>query len=136
MTNIYNGLLSLATFSRKWGNVASSNISLEIFCITNLPQSPDINQNSDFRISGQSFIKENCYNARTSHDIDMKLGPVTAIDKRNTTTSKKFDGDVIVIFPVYVQFGAIQKPDSRRMICKTYSFVNGNFLSYKNWKQN
>ena len=41
----------------------------------------------DFRISGQSLIKENCYNSRTSDDIGMKLGPVTKLDKRNRTTS-------------------------------------------------
>ena len=45
--------------------------------IPNSPQSPDIEQNSngvisDFRISGQSLIKENCHNSRTSHDIDCK----------------------------------------------------------------
>ena len=28
---------------------------------------------SDFLISGQSFLKENCHNSRTSDDIDMKL---------------------------------------------------------------
>ena len=49
--------------------------------MTNLLQSPDIGQNSDrgmsdFWISGQSFMIENCHNSRTSHDIDMKLGPV------------------------------------------------------------
>ena len=44
---------------------------------------------SDFRISGQSLIKENCHNSRTSDNIDMKLGPVIKIDKRNRTTSKK-----------------------------------------------
>ena len=44
----------------------------------------------------------------------MKLGPVTKLDKRNKTTLKKFDDDVIsanyevtVIFPIYGQFGAI-----------------------------
>ena len=63
------------------------------FGIHNLPQSPDIGQNSDggisdFRISGQSLIKENCYNSRTSDDIDMKLATVTRLDKRNKTTSK------------------------------------------------
>ena len=52
------------------------------------PQSPDIGQNSDgcisdFQISGQSLIKENCHNSRTSDDIDKKLGPVTKIDKEN-----------------------------------------------------
>ena len=49
----------------------------------------------------------------------MKLGPVTKIDKKNKTTSKKFDDDVmskdcdvIAIYPIYGQFGAIHKPDS------------------------
>ena len=73
----------------------------------NSPQSLDIGQNldigiSDFWISGQSFIKENCHNSRTSADIDTK---VTKLDKRNKTTSKDFDDaimltncDYIVIF--------------------------------------
>ena len=75
--------------------------------------------NSGFQISGQSLIKGNCHNSRTSDDTDMKLGPVTKLDKRNKTSSKKFDDevmsenyDVIVIFLIYVKFGAIQKPDS------------------------
>ena len=49
----------------------------------------------------------------------MKLAPITKIDKRNKTTSKKLDDnvisencDVIVIFSIYGQFGAIPKPDS------------------------
>ena len=69
----------------------------------------------------------------------MKLGPVTKLDKRNTTTLKKFDDDVmlascnvIVIFLIYGQFGAIQKPDSGRLACGTYIFINSNLLSYKN----
>ena len=87
------------------------------------PQSPpDIRQNldggiSDFRISGQSLIKESCDNPRTSNDIDIKLGPVRKLDKRNTATSKKFDDnvvsancDVIVIFPIY---GHLEQSDSR-----------------------
>ena len=56
------------------------------FGIYNSPQSPDIGQNSDggisdFRISGESLIKENYHNSRTSEDVDMKLGPATR-DKR------------------------------------------------------
>ena len=31
----------------------------------------------------------NCHNSRTSHDIDMKFGPVTKLDKRNTTSKRK-----------------------------------------------
>ena len=66
----------------------------------------------------------------------MKLGPVTKLDK---TSPKNFDNyvmstncDVIVIFPIHGQFGAIRKPDSGRIVCKTYIFINSNLLSYKN----
>ena len=69
----------------------------------------------------------------------MKLGPVTKLDKRNKTPWKKLgDGvmskncDVIAIFPIYGQFGAIWKPDSRRIVRKIYVFINSNLLSYKN----
>ena len=84
-----------------------------------MSQSPDMGQNPDggisnFRISGQSLIKENCHNTRTSDDIDMKLGPVNKLDERNNTSSKKFNVDVmpenydvVAIFPIYGQFGAI-----------------------------
>ena len=37
----------------------------------------------------ESLIKKNRHNSRTSNDIDMKFGPVTQRDKRNTATSKK-----------------------------------------------
>ena len=56
----------------------------------------------------------------------MNLVPVTKLDKRNKTMSKNFGDDVmsanfdiIVIFPIYSQFGAIRKPDSRCIVCKT-----------------
>ena len=48
----------------------------------------------------------------------MKLGPVTKLNKRNKATSKKKKKneddvmlehcDAIVIFPIYVEFGAIR----------------------------
>ena len=69
----------------------------------------------------------------------MKLGPVTKLDKRNKLTLKNFHDDVmsangivIVIFPIYDQSGAIRKPDSGRIVCKTYIFIKSNLLSYKN----
>ena len=84
-------------------------------------------------------MKENCHNSRTSDDIDMKLGPVTKFDKRNKTTQKKFDDnvmsancDVIAIFSIYGQFGAIWKSDSGRIVCKTYIFIKNDLSSYKN----
>ena len=66
-----------------------------------MPQYPDIEQNSDgcisdFGIPGQSLIKENYHNSRTSDDIDMKLGPVMKLDTRNKATSKKIDDDVML----------------------------------------
>ena len=44
--------------------------------------------------------------------------------------------EVIVIFQIYGQFRAIRKPDSGRIVWKTYVFIKSNLLSYKNWKQN
>ena len=53
----------------------------------------------------------------------MKLGPVTKLDKRNKTRSKKFDidlmsgnYDVIVIFWIFGQFGAVRRPDSAKVM--------------------
>ena len=78
-----------------------------------MPKSQDFGQNSDgaisdFQISGQSLIKLNCHNCRTSDGIDMKLRPVNKIDKKHRATLTKFDDDVmsggfdvIVIFPIY-----------------------------------
>ena len=71
----------------------------------------------------------------------MKLGPVTKLDKKNKTTLKKIGDDVMykncdVIVLFSDLFGAIRNLDSRRVVCKTYIFINSNLLSYKNWKQN
>ena len=45
--------------------------------------------------------------------------------------------DVIVIFPIYGQFGAIRKLNSEYIVCKIYIFINSNLLFDKNyWKQN
>ena len=67
----------------------------------------------------------------------MKLGPVTKLDNGNTSRSKK-TGDVIsticnviVLFPIYGQYAAIWKSDSRHMVCKTYIFINSHLLSYR-----
>ena len=88
-------------------------------------------------IFGQYLIKKNCDNSRTSN-TDMKLGPVTKLDKRNKATSKKFDEnimsancDFIVISPIYDQLGVIQSPDSGRVVSRTYIFINSIALSYK-----
>ena len=69
----------------------------------------------------------------------MKLGPVTKLNERNKTKSKKTDDDllspnfdIIVILPIFGQFGAIQKPGFECIVCKTYIFINSNLSSYKN----
>ena len=48
--------------------------------------------------------------------------------------SKKYD--VIVFFPIYGKFAAIQKPDSECIVYKTYISINNNLLFYRTWKQN
>ena len=118
------------------------------FGISNLPQSPSIEQDSGwgisgFRISIQSLIKENCHNSRTNDDVEIKLGPATRVDKINKTTNKIFGDDLMsencdvnTIFTIYDQFGEIRKPDSGRRAWKTYIFTNNNPLSYKNLKKN
>ena len=40
--------------------------------------------------------------------------------------------DGIVIFWIFGQFGAVQKPDFGRRVCKSYVLSNSNLLSYKN----
>ena len=85
-------------------------------------------QTGVFPISGflvNPLQKKIVNNSRTGDDIDMKLGPITKLHKRNKITSKKFDDDVmskncdvIVIFRFYGQFGAIRKPDFGRIVCK------------------
>ena len=66
----------------------------------------------------------------------MKLGPVTKLNKHDN--AKKNDGDVmtlncnvIVIFLIYGQFGAILKPDSGRKVCKPYIFINSNLFIWQ-----
>ena len=73
----------------------------------------------------------------------MKLGSVTKLDKRNETTSNKFDVDimaencnVIFIFQIFDQFGVVPRLDSGRRVCKSYVFSNNNLLYYKKLKQN
>ena len=44
--------------------------------------------------------------------------------------------EVIIIFPIFVQFGGIGTPDSGCMFFKTYIAINSYLLSYKNCKQN
>ena len=39
--------------------------------------------------------------------------------------------DVIVIFPIYSHFGAMQKPDSKRMVCKSYILIIVTFCLTK-----
>ena len=44
--------------------------------------------------------------------------------------------NIIVIFTIYGQFGAIQEQSFRLVVRKFYIFINSNFLSYKKLQQN
>ena len=94
-------------------------------------------------------------NSRTKNDTDMKLEPVTKLNKKKMTTSKKFDDqqvsanyNIIVIFPIYRWFGMIQKLKSGNSettyLCvltiaivvrngKTLSFTPSVFYDYGTW---
>ena len=65
----------------------------------------------------------------------MNLGPVTKLDKRNKTVSKKFGDDVmsencdfIVIFRIFGQFGAVRRPDSGHRVYESYVFSKSNLF--------
>ena len=55
----------------------------------------------------------------------MKLRPVTKLDEENKTSKKFADDvmsencDVIAIFRIFGQFGAVQRPDSGHKVCKS-----------------
>ena len=75
-------------------------------------------QTGVFPISGflvKSFINKNCYNFRTSNDIDMKLASLPKPENRNTMRLKMFGSDFILvnhddiaIFPAN-----LEEPESR-----------------------
>ena len=98
----------------------------------------DIAQNGDMSISnvwisGQSLINENCRNSRTSNDTDMKLGPVTKLDRRKVIIDHDImstNYDIIVIFLIG-QYGAKWKSHCRCMSV-ILTFSNSSYFSYKN----
>ena len=77
-----------SNFSSLTNFVSLTNPSLQILNRT---------QTTVFRVYGFPVnpLQKNCHDSRTSNDIDMKLGPVIKLDKRNTETSKKLDDDVL-----------------------------------------
>ena len=134
---------------KRWYFAAISNFSLETYICTrfgipNPLQSPDIGQNtnggiSNFLISGQCLINKNFSNSRNSSDIDIKVGPVTKLDKRNEATSKfkkkkkklkMILCQQIVTSLSFFQFIAnLDQSRNRILVCKTYIFIISNLLS-------
>ena len=79
---------------------------------------------SDFWISSQSLVKENCHNSRTSDGIYMELGPLTKLEEWNKTMPKKLTITPcqqimmsLSFFQFMSKFGAIQKPHSGHTVC-------------------
>ena len=52
----------------------------------------------------KGFIEENCHNRGTNNDIDVKISPVTKLEKKNTAISKKPDDGVISGFMTLLSF--------------------------------
>ena len=65
----------------------------------------------------------------------MKLRPATKLDKKTKTTLKKLSFSQFMSNP-NSRFEAIRKLDFGCIVCRTYIFINSNFLSYENLKQN
>ena len=105
-----------------------------------ISQSPDIEQNSDwctsdFPISGQSLIQGNCYNSRTSDDIDMKLEPVIWQEKQNNFKNLKMTScrkivKSVLFFQLTVN---LEQSKSRILVAQSAKrfFINSNLLSSK-----
>ena len=97
---------------------------------------------SDFQISGQFLIKENFWKLQSQWWYWHETWTSNETWQGKQNNIKKTDDevmsancDVIAMFPIYDQFGAIWKSDSGYIACKTFIFINSNLLSYKNWKQ-
>ena len=68
----------------------------------------------------------------------MKLGPTTKLDKRNMAMSKNLTMtscrqivSSLSFFQFMAKFGAIQKPDCGRMVCKSDIFINKTLQKLK-----
>ena len=128
--------LTFCRFQQHFINDVRAKFGIPYWCQSlNIGQDLD-GGNTNFWISGQFLIKINCHNTRSSDYIGMKFGLVNKLEKKNKKTSKNFDDnlmskscDVIAIFQIYDQFGAIRKPDSKLIVSKIYIFINSNLFS-------
>ena len=131
----YPGTPNLVKFSNlnNFGTIRSKGWNFRGFIISLLStNSEKINKIWEVKVSTSKNIGS----------FDMEL-PMTKFDKRNTQTSKTFDNgvmsknfDVTDFFLIYGKFAAILELNSRRMVYKTYIFINSNLLPYRSWKQN
>ena len=74
-----------------------------------------------FQIYGQSILNENCHHFITSNDIEIKIGPATKEEEVNVKKKLEDDFmlascDIITIFLIHGQFGAIWVLDSGSLI--------------------
>ena len=81
---------------------------------------------SDFQISDQSLINENCHNSGTSHDIDMKLEPVTKLDKRNTISERNVSAQAQKIKKIY--------PEKNSLYFMKWNFLAVILKNFRNRK--
>ena len=88
----YHPQIYIVSFRKSFRKAKKTQVDALILIFEGKAQSPDIGQSSDgvfwFLDFWSILCKNNYQNSRTNNDIDMKLGSVTKINKRNTTTSK------------------------------------------------
>ena len=101
-------------------------IPILIFLTRSSCQILDKIQTGLFPTSGflvKSLTNKHSFNYKTSNGIDMKLGPLSKLGKRNIMTSRTFDNDLIrvnygaiFILQIFGEFASIWKPHSGRII--------------------
>ena len=57
-------------------------------------QSMSVKYSEIKNLVGILLIDKNCHNSRTCNQVDMKLGPVIKLDKKNTIKQKKNGDDI------------------------------------------
>lgn len=73
------------------------------------------------------YLINRLHNSRTNYSIDIKLKSLSKLYKRDTSTSRKFGDEIVVIFSILGKFGVVYKPDSRLM-ARDLNFSVNNYL--------
>ena len=92
----------LAFGSCGFGHITEEILNGKLHCLCSVYFRPGVFSISVFLV--KFLINKNCHNWKTCHDIGIKLGPLSKLEKRNTMASKKFERDVISAIYGFIVF--------------------------------